>query len=119
MEDSQNRDKAEVLHAIGTNIKQARLLRGFTQQMLAEATGLSTNFIWLIERGDSGASLTTITSICNALNVDVSVIFKGLITANTPADTTTLMKSVALLENEDRTIVANLVDYIFNSKSDK
>ena len=119
MEESQNRDKAEVLRAIGTNVKQARLLRGFTQQMLAEATGLSTNFISLIERGDSGASLTTITLICNALNVDVSVIFKGLITATTPADNTTLMKSVALLENEDRTIVANLIDYIFNSKSDK
>ena len=50
MEDSQNRDKTEVLRAIGTNVKQARLLRGFTQQMLAEATGLSTNCISLIER---------------------------------------------------------------------
>ncbi|MBR0491166.1 MAG: helix-turn-helix transcriptional regulator [Clostridia bacterium] len=118
MEDSQNRDKAEVLRAIGKNIKQARLLRGMTQQMLAETTGLSTNFISLIERGDSGASLTTITLICNALKVDVSVIFKGLITADTPTDNTELMKSVALLENDDRQIVSALVDYIFNSKSD-
>lgn len=118
MEDSQNRDKAEVLRAIGKNIKQARLLRGMTQQMLAENTGLSTNFISLIERGDSGASLTTITLICNALKVDVSVIFKGLITADTPTDNTELMKSVALLENDDRQIVSSLVDYIFNSKSD-
>lgn len=118
MEDLQNRDKAEVLRAIGKNIKQARLLRGMTQQMLAETTGLSTNFISLIERGDSGASLTTITLICNALKVDVSVIFKGLITADTPTDNTELMKSVALLENDDRQIVSALVDYIFNSKSD-
>ena len=118
MEDSQNRDKAEVLRAIGKNIKQARLLRGMTQQMLAETTGLSTNFISLIERGDSGASLTTITLICNALKVDVSVIFKGLITADTPTDNTELMKSVALLENDDRQIVSALVDDIFNSKSD-
>ena len=118
MEDSQNRDKSEVLCAIGKNIKQARSLRGFTQQMLAEATSLSTNFISLIELGRSGASLTTITLICNALNVDVSVIFKGLIAPTTPTDNTKLIKFVSLLENEDRTIVANLVDYIFNSKSD-
>lgn len=50
MEDTQNTDKAEVLKAIGKNIRQARLLRGLTQQMLADSTGLSTNFISLIER---------------------------------------------------------------------
>ena len=118
MDDTQNRDKAEVLKVIGTNVKQARLLRGFTQQMLAEATGLSTNFISLIERGDSGASLTTITLICNALKVDVSVIFKGLIDTDAPSGNTELIKSVALLESSDRDIVSALVDYIFNSKSD-
>jgi len=56
--------------------------------------------------------------ICNALQVDVSIVFKGLITADTPTDNSELIKSVALLENEDRAIVSNLVEYIFNSKAD-
>jgi len=50
MEDTQNTDKTDVLKVIGKNIRQARLLRDMTQQMLADNTGLSTNFISLIER---------------------------------------------------------------------
>lgn len=51
MEEKQ--EKSEVLGKIGKNIKQARLLKGITQESLAEKLGKSTNFVSLVERGDS------------------------------------------------------------------
>lgn len=117
MEDTHSEEKIEVLNTISTNLKQARLLRGFTQDMLATSIGKSTNFISLIERQESGLSLSTLVDICNALQVDISIIFKGLITTNTSADKEQLLKSISLLENDDLNIVSNLVDYIYNSKS--
>lgn len=110
-------EKSEVLNIIGKNIKQARLLRGFTQEMLANGIDKSTNFISLIERGTCGLSLSTLVDICNVLQIDVAIIFNGLITTNNKTDIEQLTKSFSLLENEDRAIVSNLIEYIMNNKN--
>lgn len=109
-------ERTEVLSIIGQNIKSARLLKGLTQEVLSEKISKSTNFVSLIERGSCGCSLTTLVDICNVLEVDVSIIFNGLITtANT--DINTVAKSLSMLKGDDRAIVDNLITYIVNSKN--
>lgn len=54
---------------IGSRIKSARENMGWTQEELAEKIDLSTQFISTIERGVAGASLVTIVSLCEVLNV--------------------------------------------------
>ncbi len=109
-------ERTEVLSIIGQNIRSARLLKGLTQEVLSEKINKSTNFVSLIERGSCGCSLTTLVDICNVLEVDVSVIFNGLITT-VNSGTDTLTKSLSMLEGEDRAIVDNLITYIVNSKN--
>lgn len=103
-------ERTEVLSIIGQNIRSARLLKGLTQEVLSEKINKSTNFVSLIERGTSGCSLTTLVDICNVLEVDVSVIFNGLITNNNGADTAAT--SLSMLKGEDRSIVDNL-NYLY------
>lgn len=108
-------ERADVLSIIGQNIKQARLLRDLTQEVLSEKINKSTNFVSLIERGSSGCSLTTLVDICNVLKIDVSIIFKGLITIDNN-DINNIARSLSMLKEEDRAIVNNLINYIMNSK---
>lgn len=55
--------------AMGQRIKQARKEKHLTQEQLAEACSISTSFLGHIERGTRIASLETLYSLCNALNV--------------------------------------------------
>lgn len=62
-------DKKSLNIAIGSRIKLARENMGWTQEELAERIDLSTQFISTIERGVAGASLGTVISLCEVLNV--------------------------------------------------
>lgn len=65
--------------AIGKRIKLARANANFTQEMLAEKTGLSTRYISQLERGLAFGSASTIINICKALNISADFIFDDLI----------------------------------------
>jgi transcriptional regulator with XRE-family HTH domain len=110
-------EKAEVLRIIGRNIKRARLLRGMTQEALSDKLNKSTNFISLVERGESGVSISTLVDICNVLQVDSSIIFEGLISIVKPTDTEHIAQSISIFDNEDKAIVTDLIEYIMNSKN--
>ena len=62
-------DKKSLNTAIGSRIKLARENMGWTQEELAEKIDLSTQFISTIEQGVAGASLGTVISLCEVLNV--------------------------------------------------
>lgn len=87
-------ERKEILETIGKNVKSIRLSRGITQEVMAEKLNKSTNFVSLLEKGLSGASLQTLVDICNILQVDANSIFKGLLTYN--------------IEEKDRYIIDNI-----------
>lgn len=109
-------DDNHILESVGKNIRQARLLRGLTQEALAEKLNKSINFVSLIERGASGISLPTLVDICNVLDISPDFIFNGLITTTNTSKLDSLSKSLSMLEDGDISIVSSLVDYIVNSK---
>ena len=51
-------------------ITAARKARGWTQAQLAEAIGLSRNYVWMIESGDRTPPDRTIADICRVLGVN-------------------------------------------------
>ena len=69
---------------IGQKIKLARTKEKYTQEELAEKLSLSTRYISQLERGIAFGSATTITSICNALNISSNFLFEDLIDSNAP-----------------------------------
>ena len=54
---------------LGARIRDIRRHQGFTQEQLAEKTGISASFLGHIERGTRVASLETLVSLCNVLHV--------------------------------------------------
>ena len=55
--------------ALGKRISQARSDAGHTQEWLAEAVGVSLQYISDLERGVVGTSIPTLIKICDALKV--------------------------------------------------
>ena len=69
-----------ILNQFGKNVKRIRLLKGLSQEKLAEKLQKSINFISLLENGKTGLTIQTIIDLCNVLNVDANELFSGLIT---------------------------------------
>lgn len=61
--------------SLGERLKELRIKRGFTQEQLAEKTGLSVTFVGLIERGVNIPSVKTCNKIARALGVSLDELF--------------------------------------------
>lgn len=105
------------LQVIGKNVKTARIMRGLSQESLAEKLEKSINFVSLLENGKTGFSIQTIIDLCSALEVDANFIFEGVIAPPTATTDAYITKSLSLFSETDRGIVENLITYILNSKT--
>jgi transcriptional regulator with XRE-family HTH domain len=61
--------------AFGDRVRELRLLRGWTQEQLAEAAGLHRTYVTAVERGQRNVSLDAIASIARGLGVAVEQLF--------------------------------------------
>lgn len=104
-----------VLKEIGNNIKTARILKGLTQEYVAERLDKSINFISLLERGQTGLSINSIIDICNILEIDPNAIFNGLINCNSEDEI--IINSICSLSSEDKKIVNDLIEYILKKNN--
>ena len=63
---------------LSANIKHFRSLRRWSQVVLAEKIGISTNFLADIETGKSWVSSLTLNKLANIFEIDVYELFKPL-----------------------------------------
>ena len=61
-----------LLHDVAAHVRASREGRGWSQERLAEAAGLSRDAISRIERGDREPKLATLEAIAAAVGVDVA-----------------------------------------------
>lgn len=108
-------DSSNISKILGMNIKQIRILEGFSQEQLAERINKSAHFISLVERGESGLSVNTIIDICKALDTDTNSIFAGIVNSSNN-NNSLLNKSFNTFEDKDKEMVSYLINYIISSK---
>jgi len=78
-------EEAELRRVLSTNIKHYRGLRKWSQVVLAEKIGISTNFLADIETGKSWISSLTLTKLANIFEIEVYELFRS---KKTPKDET-------------------------------
>ena len=83
---------------IGRKIQTIRKQRELTQEELAEKLSLSPRYISQLERGIAFGSATTITSVCNALNISSDFLFEDIIKSTDSKKVSDLI-SYSFLEN--------------------
>lgn len=64
---------------IGRILKEYRVKNNYTQEDVAELTGLAPRYISQLERGLSNGSIDTIIKLCNAYNITPNHILAGLL----------------------------------------
>lgn len=109
-------NNSNICKILGSNIKKIRTLEGISQEKLAEKIGKSAHFISVLERGESGLSISTVIDICNALNTDPNTIFAGAFNSSNSCTDNFLNKSFSNFDDKDKDMVSYLVNYIIGSK---
>ncbi|HEB93143.1 MAG TPA: XRE family transcriptional regulator [Gammaproteobacteria bacterium] len=69
-------DAEHIRQLLGANIRQLREALGYSQEALAEMTGLNRSYIGSVERSEHNAGIENISRLARALNVPVSRLFQ-------------------------------------------
>lgn len=109
--------ESNVPYAVGQNIKRIRLLKGLSQENLANALDKSTNFISLVENGKTGISIPTLIGFCKELRVDANIILSGIVPVPETNVDAFITQSLNLFDEKDKAMVTDLITYIVNSKN--
>ena len=78
---------------IGHKIRQSRISHSYSQEQLAELTGISTAFLGHIERCTRAISLETLVSLCSVLNISIDYLLLDEI-PETDSEITALLSEV-------------------------
>jgi len=67
---------SDILAQFGRKVQQLRKQKGWSQENLAEKTGLHRTYIGAIERGERNLSLKNIEKIAKAFEIPVADLFR-------------------------------------------
>lgn len=87
-----------LMYKLGVKIRTLRKMAGLTQEQLAEAANVSTNFIGYVERGQRALSIKTLERIAKALNVTPKDMFEFTEHDDLDEDDRHTMRYVELLQ---------------------
>lgn len=64
--------------ALGAHIRKLRKAQAWSQERLAESSGMHWTYIGQVERGERNLTLQSIQAIAKALNLKISELFRGV-----------------------------------------
>ncbi len=102
------------LDTIGANMRKYRLAQKLRQEDLAEMTGLSPNYIGMLERGEKIPALETFIHIVNALNVSADMLLCDVVNTGYTVKNSILDEKLSQLSPEERTKIYAVVDTMIN-----
>ncbi len=71
--------EVQVLYGqLGVTVRRLRLARGWSQDVLADRSGLHRAHIGEIERGETNVTLQTLKTLADALSVRITDLLKGM-----------------------------------------
>jgi transcriptional regulator with XRE-family HTH domain len=66
------KDKHPNLIKLGNKIRELRLIKGFSQESIADAAGMGRTYMGRVERGEQNISIQNLIQIAFALNTEVT-----------------------------------------------
>ena len=100
------------LESIGKHISEFRHLRKLRQEDLAEITGLSTNYIGAVERGEKIPSLETFIDILNALSISADMVLSDVLQEGYQVKASTLSDQLKTLSAKDQKRIFDVIDML-------
>lgn len=69
---------AEVVKRLGERIRRMRKAKGLSQDQLAELSGLHTNYVGQVERGEKNLTIETLQKVVEGLDTSLEELFRFL-----------------------------------------
>ena len=95
---------------IGMNMRRFRIEKNLRQEDVAERTGLSANYIGMLERGEKLPALDTFINICNALKVSSDQILTDVLDAGYKVKSSMIADKISKLGKADREKLYAVID---------
>lgn len=86
--------------------------RKLRQENLAEKTGLSTNYIGMVERGEKIPSLETFIHIVNALGITADMVMTDVLETGYIVKNSMLNEKLSKLSADDRAKIYEVIDIL-------
>lgn len=96
--------------SIGRNIRKYRMEKKMRQEDLAEKTGLSANYIGMLERGEKLPSLDTFISILNALGITADAVLCDVLENGYTVKNSLLNDKLQSLPEAERNKIYEVID---------
>ena len=77
-EDTQGVKQRDIRSVFGERVRELRAERDWSQEKMAEATGLHWTYIGQTERGERNLTLRSIQKIAKGLKIEMAELFKGM-----------------------------------------
>ncbi len=95
---------------VGLRIKQRRESLGLTQEEFAEKIGVGSNYISLIERGESFPRYEVLIALLNGLEISADYIFQDVLTVSAGYKASQLWEQVKDCSEEKRKAIFVVVE---------
>lgn len=105
--------------AIGRRIKEHRTERGWTQEQLASAVGISNPHMSNIERGRTKVSLGTLTDIANALDTTLDALICDNLVRGRLIFEEEISKELKKCSQEDIRIIYDVIKTLVKSMAER
>ena len=96
--------------SIGRNIRKYRMEKKMRQEDLAEKTGLSANYIGMLERGEKLPALDTFISILNALGITADAVLCDVLENGYTVKNSMLNDKLQSLPETERNKIYEVID---------
>lgn len=96
--------------SIGRNIRKYRVEKKMRQEDLAEKTGLSANYIGMLERGEKLPALDTFISILNALGITADAVLCDVLENGYTVKNSLLNDKLQSLPEAERNKIYEVID---------
>ena len=103
-------DMDSVKEAIGGRIREIRMRKGYTQERLAEKSGISPNYLSSIERGVCFPRMRNLIALINALECSADEIFCDVIDYGYHVQSDVIWEKLAALPPEERNRICRVVE---------
>lgn len=107
----------KILRTLGDNISTARKQRHLTQEELAYKIDKSDKYVSMVERAESGISITALVRLCGALNITPNNLFYGIVKYDNLDIDTQIIDKLSVLTPDDKKFLLEAIDFIIQKGS--
>ncbi len=102
---------------IGKRIKEKRILKGLTQQKVAEQLQLSDEYMSKIETGKTKISLTRLSQLSIILDTSIEELITGTVIKSTDYKMIEINRKFEELSPKEKDVVINIIEQIKSLRS--